>query len=216
VSLSDQFGPSTATVLRPDRFCNPVNKNNEGIDDPDAHLNCYRIREPRGPARDVIVNNQFGEHRLTTSRTHSLCIPAIKDQIGDLDDLDINHFKCYRVRRSPGTPRFTERDVHLADQFEIKNTTVSKPFLLCNPVNKNNEGVPNPANHITCYKIKDVSGQPPFVPQQPSVTDQFVVQDLQTSRRTDCGRTRLLCLPSSKQIASPSGAFLEDTGSLFD
>ncbi len=209
VSLVDQFGPSTATVRSPDRFCNPVNKNGEGIDDPQAHLNCYRIREPRGPSRNVIVNNQFGEQRLTTSRAHSLCVPAIKDEIGDLDDLDINHFKCYRVRRSRGEPPFDELDVSLIDQFENKNTTVKRAFVLCNPVNKNGEGVPDPATHITCYRIEDVAGQPPFVPVQPNVTDQFVVQDLQTKRRTDCGATRTLCVPSTKRIASPSGAFLD-------
>ncbi len=216
VSLVDQFGQSTATVLRPDRFCNPVNKNNEGISDPDAHLNCYKIKEPRGPTRDVVVNNQFGELQLTTTRAHTLCVPAIKDQIGNLNDLNINHFKCYRVRQTPGAPGFTERNVQLADQFEIKATTVIKPFVLCNPVDKNGEGVPDPTNHITCYKIRDLGGQPPFAPQQPNVTDQFVVQDLQTSRRTECGRTRLLCVPSSKRIASPSGAFLTLTPDLLD
>jgi hypothetical protein len=209
VSLVDQFGQSTATVLRPDRFCNPVDKNNEGINNPDAHLNCYRIREPSGPSRDVVVNNQFGDLRLTATKAHSLCVPAIKDQVGNLDDLGINHFKCYRVRRTPGFAAFTRRDVPLADQFEIKNTTVVRPFVLCNPVNKNGEGVPDPTNHLICYRIKDVSGQAPFVPVQPNVTDQFVVQDLQTLRRTDCRRARLLCVPSSKRIASPSGAFLD-------
>jgi hypothetical protein len=209
VTLEDQFGPTTATVRRPDRFCNPVNKNNEGINDPTAHLNCYRIREPRGPNRRVIVTNQIGEQRLTAGRTHSLCVPAIKDQIGDLDALDLNHFKCYRVHRSHGEIRFEERDVQLVDQFEEKNTTVTRPFLLCNPVNKNGEGVPNPSRHLTCYKITDVAGQPPFEPEQPNVTDQFVMTDLQTMRRTDCSQTRILCLPSSKRIASPSGAFLD-------
>jgi hypothetical protein len=163
------------------------------------------------------VNNQFGELQLTTTRTHTLCVPAIKDGVGDLDDLNTNHFKCYRVRRTPGAPKFTERDVQLADQFEIKATTVIRPYLLCNPVDKNGEGVPDPTNHITCYKIKDVSGQPPFVPVQPNVTDQFIVQDLQTSRRTECGKTRLLCVPSSKRLASPSGAFLDgEAGALFE
>ena len=155
------------------------------------------------------MNNQFGELQLTTTRVHTLCVPAIKDQIGNLNDLNINHFKCYRVRPTRGAPKFTERGAQLADQFEIKATTVVKPYLLCNPVDKNGEGIPDPTNHITCYKIKDVSGQPPFVPQVPNVTDQFVVQDLQTSARTECGRTRLLCVPSSKRIASPSGAFLD-------
>jgi hypothetical protein len=208
-SLVDQFGSSTATVVRVERFCNPVNKNNEGINDPLAHLNCYRIREPRGPARDVVVNNQFGEQRLTSTRANSLCVPAIKDQVGNLDDLDINHYKCYRVRRTAGEPKFTQRDVQLVDQFENKNTTVVRPSLLCNPVNKNGEGVPAPGSHLVCYRIRDVRGQTPFVPQQPNVTDQFVVQDLQTTRRTDCSKTRLLCVPSSKRIASPSGAFLD-------
>jgi hypothetical protein len=209
VELVDQFGASTATVLRPDRFCNPVNKNSEGINDPDAHLNCYKIREPRAPSRDVVVNNQFGELRLTATRAKSLCVPAIKDDIGDLDELDINHFKCYRARVTRGTPRFGEQEVQLNDQFEMKATEVIRPLLLCNPVNKNGEGIPSPANHLVCYKITDLPGQPPFVPVTPNVTDQFVIQDLQTSRRTDCGRTRLLCVPSSKRLASPSGAFLD-------
>jgi hypothetical protein len=128
VSLVDQFGQSTATVLRPDRFCNPVDKNNEGINDPDAHLNCYKIQEPRGPSRAVVVSNQFGELQLTATRAHTLCVPAIKDQIGNLNGVNINHFKCYRVRPTSGAPKFTGRNVQLAEQFEIKATAVIKPL----------------------------------------------------------------------------------------
>jgi hypothetical protein len=127
-------------------------------------------------------------------------VPAIKDQIGDLDQLDLNHFKCYRAHRSQGE-QFPEQEVALVDQFETKDTVVTRPFLLCNPVNKNGEGVPHPSQHLTCYKITDAPGQPPFEPQQPNVTDQFVVMDLQTKRRTDCGQTRILCVPSNKRIA---------------
>ena len=61
VDLEDQFVTTSATVRRPHRFCNPVDKNGEGINDPTAHLMCYDISEPRFERRIVKVENQFGE-----------------------------------------------------------------------------------------------------------------------------------------------------------
>jgi hypothetical protein len=207
VSLEDQFMTTTASVLRPSRFCNPANKNNEGISDPTAHLNCYKISEPRFQPIDVVVENQFGQQNLTVTKADTLCVPAEKDMVPS--DLNINHFKCYKVRATRGTPAFTSRDVSVMDQFEDKMTTVIRPALLCNPVDKNGEGMPFPENHLTCFKIKDVSGQPAFQAQPIEVSDQFVTEDLNLTQRADCSRVRMLCVPSSKRLASPSGAFLD-------
>jgi len=225
VSLEDQFAATTATVLGPSRFCNPVDKNGEdpGAPTDPAHLNCYRIREPRFEKRDVVVENQFGEQELTVVRPLELCVPAIKNCAMDCDDLlacpDLSHFKCYKVRQPRGAPPFQEiGGVRLNDQFEDKLTTVLRPQLLCTPVNKNGEdpAAPDNQDHLTCYKIKDDPGQPRFEPRTVEVQDQFVMQDLLPTRRTDCRRTRLLCVPSIKRIASPSGAFLEVRGAALD
>jgi hypothetical protein len=227
VSLEDQFVDTTARVLRPSRFCNPVNKNAEdpGAANDPAHLNCYRIREPQSVKVDVVVENQFGEQTLTVTRARELCAPAIKNCAlptqQDCDDLlecsDLRHYKCYRVRHA--RPRFQAiPGVSLVDQFEDKLTTVLRPRLLCTPANKNDEDPTAPDNqdHLMCYAIKDDPGQPRFVPISVRVQDQFVMQDLLPTRRTDCRRARLLCVPSSKRIASPSGAFIELGGSLLD
>src|SRR5262245_57509878 len=82
VTLVDQFDTELATVVRPLRFCNPVDKNGEGITDPTAHLNCYTIA-PGQPFRHrfVTVRNQFGDQMLRLVRPDSLCVPAEKDGV---------------------------------------------------------------------------------------------------------------------------------------
>ncbi len=215
VNLEDQFGSTMATVVKPDRFCNPVDKEGEGMADPTHHLNCYKIREATPAARDVVMTNQFGQQKLTIKRAETLCLPAEKNGV---PTHSTRHYKCYRARRARGEPRFTTPDVLLADQFESRVTTVLKPFLVCAPVDKNDEDPAAPASldHLTCFKIKDAPGQPRFLPVTVRVTDQFIMQTQTQSQRTDCGRTRYLCVPSMKQIASPSGAFIEMGGSLIE
>jgi hypothetical protein len=174
---------------------------------------CYQIKEPKFQKRDVVVENQFGVQTLRVLRPYDLCVPAQKD--GVPSELNMNHFKCYKVRRAKGTPKFTPREVDLDDQFETKATTVKKPRLLCNPVDKDGEGIIAPENHLTCYIIKDVAGQPKFSSQQVEVLDQFGDQGVGTFTG-DCRRTALLCVPSTKRIPSPSGAFLDPTSDALD
>jgi hypothetical protein len=215
VSLVDQFGPSTARVVKLERFCNPANKNGEGILDPFAHLNCYKIRESGFQRRDVVLTNQFGEQRVTLIRPDSLCVPAVKDMLGDLDDLQVNHFKCYKARLSSAFPALS--GVSVVDQFETTTTKIVKPQLVCRPVDKNGEDpmAPLDLGHLTCFRIRREGG-PLFSGASADVEDQFVHQDQQATRRTDCRRAKLLCVPSLKRLASPSGAFLEESGGLFD
>ena len=211
VALEDQFETTVASVLTPRRFCNPVDKNGEGINDSTAHMMCYKITEPRFQRRDVVVENQFGVQTLTVLRPYDLCVPAEKD--GVPSGLNMNHFKCYTV--AEGSPKFSEQQVDLADQFETKATTVIRPRLLCNPVDKNGEGIVDANNHLTCYAIRDAAGQPRLQPQQVEVEDQFALQDLNTLTG-DCRKLSYLCVPSTKRIASPSGAFLDATTGALD
>jgi hypothetical protein len=198
VMLIDQFKTSIATVTRPDRFCNPANKNNEGIDDPTAHMNCYRLQEEHFENIDVIVTNQFGEQKLTVRRVDSLCVPAIKDGIPS--DLDINHYKCYSVLRARGQKRFEQREVTLEDQFEFKNTIVKRPKLLCNPVDKNGEPVPSPESHLVCYSITDAAGQDRFDRTPVEIEDQFNSGSAKAVRG-DCREVSFMCVPSLKRHA---------------
>src|SRR5712691_431471 len=195
VTLVDQFGTEQPTVQTPFRFCNPVDKDGGGILDPTAHLNCYTIFNRGGPAfrnRKVTVSNQFGEQELTLVRPYSLCVPAEKD--GVTSALAIDHFKCYQVERTSGTPPFKFRTVVLQDQFESKITSVRAPLLFCDAVDKNGEGILDPAAQLTCYRILDTEGQPEFQPRPVTIDDQFTGETA-TAIRGVCRKISLLCVP---------------------
>jgi hypothetical protein len=211
VTLEDQFGASTATVTKPWRFCNPADKNAEGIADPTAHLMCYKISDTSSPHQDVIVENQFGEQRLTVIRPDTLCVPAEKDMVPS--PLNLNHFKCYKVKQQG--PKWIQQEVDVTDQFETKVTRLIKPSFLCDPVDKNGEGIPCEENHLVCYRIKDGPGQPAFERRQVDIVDQFNDQPL-NALRGDCQKAGYFCVPSTKRIASPSAAFVEVGSSVLD
>jgi hypothetical protein len=212
LTLEDQFGETSATLVRPFRFCNPVNKNGEGIVDPVAHLSCYEIHERWAGSRSVKVANQFGEQFLTLGRAQTLCVPAEKDGLGRLEDLNVDHFKCYRARTTPGTPKVTVGDVDLVDQFEEKRTELVKPRAFCTPVEKNGEGIRSPDTHLACFKITDAPGQERLTQQQVSVRDQFGSSELITTLRADGWRFRLLCVPSTKEVACGEASSPECNG----
>ena len=95
VDLVDQFGVNLDVLVgAPELFCNPVDKNGEGILDPEAHLTCYDIEDgdddndndddgdsDSGSDSDglnVQVNNQFGEQVLEVEDSELLCVPSEK------------------------------------------------------------------------------------------------------------------------------------------
>lgn len=78
VDLEDQFGVEPGVLVeQPKLFCNPVDKNGEGIHNPAAHLTCYKI-EGDGEKRDVVVGNQFGGQSLEVKKPELLCVPSDK------------------------------------------------------------------------------------------------------------------------------------------
>ena len=97
-----------------------------------------------------------------------------------------DHFKCYRVRS--GTA-FSPVTVTLTDQFGTRTSTLQRPDSICNPVDKNGEGIADPATHLACYRLRDAAGH--LGAPRVSLTDQFGTEALTlTSART-------LCLPST-------------------
>ncbi len=102
VTLTDQFNEPEGkkfSVRRPKWLCNPVEKEVKGevteIQNPEAHLMCYAVREVRekidffdfsslfrlyhGPvAKGVHVNNQFGPLELDAMEERELCVPSTK------------------------------------------------------------------------------------------------------------------------------------------
>ncbi len=78
IDIQDQFGSIVASIKRPVRYCAPVDKNGEGIMDPNTHLVCYQVRSAAGaPTHDTLYSlNQFGPDTFTVFGPRELCVPS--------------------------------------------------------------------------------------------------------------------------------------------
>ena len=66
--------------MDPFRLCNPVDKNGEGILDPDAHLVCYTL-QPTGNNLGLAIpiqNQFFSLANVDIGVAHALCAPSLK------------------------------------------------------------------------------------------------------------------------------------------
>jgi len=195
VTLRDQFHPTPVqtTVVKPLVFCNPAAKNGEPLYDETAHLQCYKIK-PEKVKRTVLVRNQFGQRTVSTKKSSVLCVPSGKDQLANPQELD--HFQCYTGK----FPRVQPKAVTLVDQFGTLQTRATKPFLLCNPVDKNGEGIRDRLNHLECYRL----APPPKVARTVTARNQFGDTSVATKKAV------ILCVPSAKVEAGSTTTTVPD------
>jgi hypothetical protein len=81
----------------------------------------------------------------------------------------------------------------LARQVDLK-----KGAALCNPADKNGEGIDNPEDHLRSFAIKLAQGQPPF----PELDGVAVVNQFGTIA-LDAGKVDRLLVPAAKDPAAP-------------
>jgi hypothetical protein len=198
VSLADQYETKDTDVLTPDSVCNPVSKDGEAVNDPTAHLLCYRIKDVKGQpkfaGRDAMVANQFGTEDVSVQKAATLCVPSTADGVPSA--LNLDHFKCYQAKTRKGTAKFEGQDVTLADQFESKETLVGTPETFCTPAAKDGEAIRSPAARLRCYKIKDAKHQAKFAGQDVAVANQLDEETVAASK------AKFLCVPSSETTGS--------------
>jgi hypothetical protein len=82
VDLEDQFAirENVKVKKKASLYCTPVDKNGEGIVNPDNHLTCYKIKKYK-PNRKVTVENQFGEQSFKLEHSELLCVPSVQTDI---------------------------------------------------------------------------------------------------------------------------------------
>ena len=183
VTLEDQFGVEPEVLVEePELFCNPVDKNGEGIFDDTAHLTVYEIDEEEEEVeRLVSITNQFGDQILIVGAPEFLFVPSEKNGVPSA--LNLDHFKCYEAEGDP-----VNVIVNLQDQFGVEPVVlVAEPELFCNPVDKNGEGILNPTAHLTCYEVDQEEEERVVI-----VANQFGDQILEVED------PEFLCVPSEK------------------
>ncbi len=213
VSLEDQFddGPQTVTVKKPASLCNPAEKtfngNVEPIKDPNTHLLGYKIKQEalHEPVTGIIVKNQLHPDGLSvdTMKPDGLLVPTAKDLLNSVPEPDpdthgVDHYKCYKVKVTPRTPKFPKGlQASLVDQFDQpKLYNIKKPTRLCTPV-LDKEHPPgthtlakNPDLHLMCYKVKPATAHTPLTGIH--TNNQFGPEVLDTIKEEE------LCVPSEK------------------
>jgi hypothetical protein len=196
--VHDLVQPLSASSRRAydNQLCNPVIETPEGrggprgpvyaVSNSAAHLYCFTDNTGTAPEVNVTVQNQFGDGNYVVGRSTRLCLPSWKfdpnqdpsnplaagstspSSWSDPANLNLNHFQCYRIRRSGGNnfgghPRF----VQLQDEFGTYNTFIGPAEELCAPVIKqvvtaNGAAVGDPSTvngdgldgaHLLCYAV---------------------------------------------------------------
>jgi hypothetical protein len=182
------------------------------VNDDTTHLVAYSFKQSiRHTPRTVGTTDQFGSLSLTTRKPDTLLVPtntnsATTPSAPDNNAINVDHYKCYKVKVTHGTPKFAGVTVTENDQFRNAALAVKKPKHLCTPVDKNDEGIKNPTGHLLCYTIKSSVG---FTPASAFVNNQFSPETMTVVK------PREFCIPSTKSL-SPSGAFLDTTTDLFE
>jgi hypothetical protein len=192
---SDRFGEWFFTVSKPAALCAPANV--EGSD-PTApshteHLESYQIKRVPGTGKfpkvlNQIVADQFGQMSIDLLKPERLMLPTAKSLSSAPSPLAApvtDHFTCYKVRNSPGTPKFVPRIASVVqDQFGPLSVNIMKPKKLCVPTNKANEepGAELHGEHLICYQAKLVST---FIPVRAYTANQFGGETLDVKKVTE-------------------------------
>jgi len=85
ILVADQFNqPALLEIEKPERLCNPVDKNGSGIANADGHLLCYKVKRAKPASKfsdvgGIHINNQFGALQLDAKKEKELCLPSTKD-----------------------------------------------------------------------------------------------------------------------------------------
>ena len=213
VLLEDQFQATVFTVKKRVALYNPVDKNGEGILDPETHLVGYKIKRPKGvpkppkePIIGIKIKDQFFDELIVdikdVNKADRLLVPASKSLTGPAPPLGdshrVDHFLCYRVKLPKGTEFPKDIQVTLTDQFidpDSELFDLKRPRRLCNPVDKNGEGTKNPENHLICYDVKRSEGAPKHEGTVVFLNDQFgEVENWEAKREKE------LCVPAEKTL----------------
>jgi hypothetical protein len=162
VTLDNHFGSLAVTVRKARALCAPAIKNGEpppgSVEG--AFLTDYSITRG-GPAARVpgqTVVNQFGTLTVDVLTPRSLLVPTAYSDTGPPSPTGafLDHFTCYDVRTTNGTPRFPGATVTVETTLETATIQVQRPRRLCVPTDKNGEDPTAPSfpESLLCYQTK--------------------------------------------------------------
>ena len=173
-----------------------------GTVDSATHLKSYQLKPISGspkhvPQTGLVVTNALGTITLDTVKPALLLVPAAKNLNSDpapplFGSHEVDHYKCYKTKITPGTDKFLPLQASVSDQFTLPKTfDLKKIAYLCTPVDTNGSTIKHSNVAQLCYKAKPASGQPKATPALVlHVADDFGLEHLDTKSEDT------LCVPS--------------------
>jgi hypothetical protein len=136
VNVTNQFGPITLNLTRPDYMLIPTAKSLIAVPPPIVptinHYKCYTITRARFRREGLAVTDQFGDLSLDIKRPVRFCVAADKNGEG-IKDAE-SHLLCYQVRPVTGSPRFqSPGQIFTNNQVNEAIERVFGPRELCVP-----------------------------------------------------------------------------------
>lgn len=203
VHLVDELDDGVFDVVKPKQLCTPAGETSDEILDASTHLRGYQIRRTGGATpfvrrTAIAMTNQLGTIVLDALSPDLLLVPAATDPGSsplppNPSAHGVDHYTCYKTRVSSGTPKLPRGlQIVVGDQrtSPAKRFDLKKVRHLCLPVDKNGEGIRNPAGKLVCYQAKPAAGQPKHQRSTAFVHDQFGPGTLTTIKEDE------LCIPS--------------------
>jgi hypothetical protein len=78
-SVSDQFQSGAYDIKKPGLVCTPASIDGGLIADPATHLNCYKVKGPKGLGANASLVDQFGTVQVAVKgKAAFVCVPATK------------------------------------------------------------------------------------------------------------------------------------------
>ena len=141
------------------------------------HLTWYLLDSGNEPAREVLVDNQFGKQTLTLGNPKYLIAPSAKRTRTERFPIPrrLDHYKLYEITKYDS--ELGGVSVELSDQFtDSVKVDVVRPEFFAVPVEKVHDGNTTPIRHkdreLVFYSF-DVLGFEPGVPSGVTGRDQF-------------------------------------------
>ncbi len=213
MDLADKLGYGEVKVKKIQRLLNPVDKNNEGIQDEITHMVGYQIQKQDYTKYDgydqIMVANQFGLINLDVKNPKLLLVPSAKSHDSTPDVLlTLNsHFTCYDVKVTKGTPNFKKikADVYDPNFDEDRTMDVKKPRMFCNSMQTNALKAPNGVygEQLLCYDVKKSKGEPKHDRTSVFTNNHYGPEELDTKKEKELCVPSMMINPGMTQVNPP-------------
>jgi subtilisin family serine protease len=194
MTLTDDVESKITLVQGATSACNPASQSGSAIVDGAAHLTCHKIKDAKGQpklaAQNLRVFGSLGTQQLTVKKALSLCLASGRN--GGPIPSGLDHYKCYQAKITPGTAKPERQTIAIQDGFETKQMVVANPIAYCAPVQLDGSSLTNAETSLTCYQIKDASGQLKFPGQGLTASSVLGTESLVAAKATT------LCVPTQR------------------